>query len=814
MLSIVQIRGNGSYYTTVGRDDYYLSGGEPPGVWLGSGAVALGLVGKVNETAYRNLIDGFSPDGATPLVRNAGRENRRPGWDMTFSVPKSVSEWFASVSGENPEFDKQFREAILRAIKKTIARLEEVAAFGREGLGGTEHVRVKLIVAGFEHRTSRNYDPQIHWHCVVANAGITDEGETRAIVSKYLFRYKMAAGALFRAELARELRSGFGLELESKKSWFEIAGVPQSLIDAGSTRRKEILAELAKTGSNSAQAAKIAAIETRKAKVAIPADVLSRRWKQLAAEHGLGSEVARRLLNRMPPIKADISPELVSESVTRILETQSFFSERELVRSIAEKHQSIGADSADIFAKARLALRSLVRLGAHNREEQFTTQEMLDLEQKILARTFLGRLSTHHTLDKKRVLRIASSQSLSEEQTTALLRASNRPGNTQIIQGFAGTGKSTLFKAARIAFEEAGFNIIGGALSGKAAEGLELCSGIRSYTVASLLQQWRNERSLIPRLNAKSILVLDEASMLGTRQLYELIEHVSEVGAKLILVGDKKQLPAISAGAPFVSLSDRLGVATLTDIKRQVSEWGRNMVREFADGNVKAGVDALDEHGLVFVGKNREETTGRLLSDWSREENLKDVLILAGTHEDVSWINQEAQEIRKAGNFLLGSPVRVGKQDFFVGDRIIFRKNDRKIGVKNGTLGTIRAFKSGSFVVDLDSNEKCVFVPQCYDSMSLGYAMTTHKAQGVTVNRSYVLFSDALQSRELTYVQVSRARETTRLFLSQDQAGDLEFSRAVKAMERTCEKLDATEVIASLDKTAHRQRKANIAISM
>lgn len=814
MLSIVQIRGNGSYYTTVGRDDYYLSGGEPPGIWLGSGALALGLVGKVNETAYRHLMDGFGPDGNTPLVRNAGRDNRRPGWDLTFSVPKSVSEWFASVSGQSPEFDKQFRDAILRAITKTIARLEEVAAYGREGLGGIEHVRVKLIVAGFEHRTSRNYDPQIHWHCVVANAGITAEGETRAIVSKYLFRYKMAAGAIFRAELARELRNGFGMELEAKNSWFEIAGVPQSLIDAGSTRRKEILVELAKTGSSGAQAAKIAAIETRQAKVAIPADVLSRRWKQLAADHGLGSEVARRLLNRMPPIKADICPELVNELVTRILETQSFLSERELVRSIAEKHQSIGADSADIFAKARLALRSLVRLGAHNREEQFTTQEMLDLEQKILARAFLGRLSTHHTLDKKRVLRIALSQSLSGEQTAALLRASNRPGNTQIIQGFAGTGKSTLFKAARIAFEEAGFNVIGGALSGKAAEGLELSSGIRSYTVASLLQQWSNERSIIPRMNSKSILVLDEASMLGTRQLYDLIEHVSEVGAKLILVGDKMQLPAISAGAPFVSLSDRLGVATLTDIKRQVSEWGRSMVREFADGSVKAGVDALAERGLVFVGKDREEATGKLLADWSKEENLKDVLILAGTHEDVSWINREAQGIRRAGNFLEGSPVRVGKQEFFVGDRVLFGKNDRKIGVKNGTLGTIRGFNSGSIVVDIDSSGKSVFVPQSYDSVRLGYAITTHKAQGVTVNRSYVLFSDALQSRELTYVQVSRARETTRLFLSKDQAGDLEFSRAVKTMERSCGKVDATELRDAINKTVQRQRGSEIAIPM
>lgn len=808
MLSIVPIRGDGTYYTSVGRDDYYLSGGEPPGIWLGAGAAIIGLMGKVEPAVYRKLMGGFAPDGVTALVRNAGTQNRKPGWDLTFSVPKSVSEWFAAAAADDSALDKAFRLAVRRAVEKTISRLEDVAAFGREGFGGTEHVKLKLIVAGFEHRSSRNYDPQIHWHCVVVNAGITEAGESRSVVSKYLFRFKMAAGALFRAELAHELRTTFGLELEAKSTWFEIAGVPQSLIDAGSSRRKEILAHREKSGYTSAKAAEIAALETRRGKVAMPAELLSKRWKEVAAEHGLDRNAALRLLNRTDRSPAAINLDLVSYAIQKVLESQSFLSERDLIRAVAERVQSIGANSTDLIAKVRSGLKNLVPLGNLGREAQFTTQEMLDLEKRILARTHLGRLSMQQLIDRKRIFEIAAEHNLSQEQINALLHVANRPGNTQIVQGLAGTGKSTLFKAARIAFEESGFKVLGLSLSGKAAEGLEQSSGIESFTIASALHHWKSELSSVPRLDSKAVLVVDEASMVGTRQLDELFAHADAAGAKVVLVGDRKQLPAIAAGAPFVSLSEQLGVARLTDIKRQVSEWGRTMVREFAEGSVKVGIDALNERGLIFVGENREKASHRLLMDWSQESDLKEVLILASTHEDVSWINRRAQKIRLESGFLTGLPFKSGEQTFFAGERIIFGKNDRKIGVKNGTFGTIRGVAAGSIVVDLDTPGKRVFVPANYQKMKLGYAITSHKAQGVTVNKSYVLFSDSLQSRELTYVQVSRARQSTKLFLSKDQAGDLKLTHAVRTVERSCAKLNAGE-LASRKINAYEQGEKN-----
>ena len=293
MLSIIQIRGDGTYYTSIGRDDYLLNGGEPRGVWLGGGAEALGLSGLVEDIVYRRLLGGFSPNGTEGLVRNAGTESRRPGWDLTFSAPKSVSEFWAA-SRDIPGLEKIIREAHWAAVKRVVRHLEEVAGQAREGLGGHTRTPVRLVVAGFEHGTSRNLDPQLHCHCVLINVGVRLDGVTRTIVSKAIFRQKMTAGALYRAELASQLRQRLGLDLVAKASWFEVAGVPQSLMDAGSSRRKEILAELEKSGFTGPKAAKIVARDTRETKKVIPREELFERWGHVAASHGFGAEQVRK----------------------------------------------------------------------------------------------------------------------------------------------------------------------------------------------------------------------------------------------------------------------------------------------------------------------------------------------------------------------------------------------------------------------------------------------------------------------------------------------------------------------------------------
>ena len=797
MLSIIQIRGDGTYYTSIGRDDYLLNGGEPRGVWLGEGAEALGLSGLVDDAVYRRLLGGFSPDGAEELVRNAGTESRRPGWDLTFSAPKSVSELWAA-SHDIPGLERIIREAHWAAVKRVVRHLEEVAGQAREGLGGHTRTPVRLVVAGFEHGTSRNLDPQLHCHCVLINVGVRLDGVTRSIVSKAIFRQKMTAGALYRAELASQLRQKLGLEFVAKASWFEVAGVPQSLMDAGSSRRKEILAELEKSGFSGPKAAKIVARDTRETKKVIPREELFARWGRVAASHGFGAEQVRELIRPgLTPVPPKIPVEIVDASIDKILERQSFFSERELIRAVAERTQPMGFPVDCIVATARDALGLLVPLGDHQWERQFTNLATLELERKLIAQAVEGRDNTRQILSSATVEAILHRHALSVEQENALRHITQKPGTVQVVSGLAGTGKSTLLAAARESFEAEGYDVIGCALSGKAVEGLQRSSSIQSHTIARLLHQWGKELSEVRRLDSKSVLVVDEAAMVGTRQLAALFEQAQKADCRIILVGDARQLPAIQAGAPFATLSRILGMATLQDIRRQLAEWGRVLVRQFADGDVREGIEILRQQGLIHIGPTPEATTRQLLSEWSRETDLKQVLILVGTHEEVNWLNREAQQLRKNAGLLGATPCVFGEREFYPGDRVIFGRNDRKLGVKNGTFGTLTGEQHGSAVIQLDQSNKSVFVPLNHEHVRLGYAVTTHKSQGTTLQRAFVLFSDTMQSRESTYVQVSRAREFTKLFLTREQAGDADLKEAVRAMERSQAKANALDLAGS-----------------
>lgn len=796
MLTISQIRGDGSYYTSLGQDDYYLKGGEPLGVFAGEGAQTLGLSGDVDPHVYRKLMAGFSPDGQTAYFRNSGTEGRRPGTDLTFSAPKSVSELWAASRGV-ANLERAIREAHWAAVQRAMAYLQETAAFGREGLGGHNWVRVQLLWAAFEHGTNRNLDPQLHTHVVVVNTGVTG-AQPRAVAHLPLYKAKMAAGAVYRAALASELRQRLGLDLEAKASWFEVAGVPASLLKAGSSRRQEILEALAEYGAYTALAAKRAARDTRSAKEVVPREQLFEQWARIAARHGFDLDRVRALIRpERTRVPEQVPARFIEKTIDQLLERHSFFSEREVVRGVAEKCQTLGIPVDHILKGVRQALEKLIPLGELGRERQFTTQATLELERNLIGKAMLGRDSLRQTLSHTVLERILARHTLSAEQEAAVRRITQRQGTIQNVQGLAGTGKSTMLKAAREAFEAEGYQVIGCSLSAKAADGLQQSSGIPSHTIARLLHQWRKANPEIPRLNAKTILVIDEASMVGTRRLAELLDRAEEAKSRVILVGDSKQLPAIEAGAPFRSLCKFLGMATLTDIRRQLAGWGRELVREFADGDVRRGVAILQKQGLIHIAPSAEGASRALLTEWAKESNLKETLILAGTREEVDWLNREAQQLRRDAGKLGTTPCVVGGREFFPGDRVIFGRNDRKLGVKNGSFGTLVEERRGSVVIQLDQDAKRVFVPLNHEHLRLGYATTTHKSQGATLLRTYVAFSDSMQSREATYVQVSRSREWTKLFLSRDQAGEANLRDAIRAMEKSQSKANALDLAGS-----------------
>jgi len=246
MLSISKTSiGSADYYLNLAREDYYVNGGEPPGQWHGKGAERMGLAGQVQAEHFRNLFAGFSPSGKVAFVQNAGQRSghhkRVPGWDLTFSVPKSVSVcWALASADERRAIERAFEESVRTAL----SMMEGFAGFSRRGAGGRTRDKVGFCYAMFQHGTSRAQDPQLHYHVVCFNVGVREDMTTGALWTKALYEFKKAVGHLQRCELASLLRRDLHWPVKQVESWFEVDGVNPDLIERFSTRRKEVLAQV------------------------------------------------------------------------------------------------------------------------------------------------------------------------------------------------------------------------------------------------------------------------------------------------------------------------------------------------------------------------------------------------------------------------------------------------------------------------------------------------------------------------------------------------------------------------------------------
>lgn len=789
---------HGGYFSSLASGEYYTEGGEPLGRWAGSGLSEFGFVGEVDAVVFQRLLQGFSPDGKTALVQNAGDPNRQAAWDLTFSAPKSLSVLWSQA---DPATQRLIQELHALAVAKALHYLEKEAAFTRRGKAGTEIERARWIAATFEHGTSRAKDPQLHTHVVLINLAIREDGTTGTLLSWPVFRHKMAAGALYRAELAALLRERLGLGIERVKTWFEVEGVPEELVAEFSKRRHQIEEALESRGLAGVIASKEAALHTRSRKEHLPRETLIQAWQATGRELGWSkSQVKALLRSRKGTLREIVSQtQLAKEALEAVTAHQSFFTHRDLVRRLAEISQGRGQDAAGVqlLADQVLGDSEIVHLGRVRGEAQFTTREMLRLESELLALAENGKHSRSHVLAG---LTHHHFPNLSVEQQAAVGHITVSPGAVQVVSGLAGTGKSTLLQAARILWQEAGFHAWGTALTGKAARGLEQSAGIPSVTTASLelalaanCSPFHDEAR---PLDAKTVLVVDEAAMLGTRQLKSILEAVVKAGAKLVLVGDAKQLQPIEAGGPFHALSELLGEARLTQIVRQRENWAREVVKKFAFGSAASALEELVSRGLVNVSPTWEKTIARLLSDWKEdgEQHPERNLILANQNETARILNLGAQAARLAGGELGAISIRVGTETIHENDRVLFTRNSRLYGVSNGTLGTVTAIKGARLSVVLDTGATVQFSLADYDHLRLGYAVTTHKAQGMTAENVFVLAGDSMQDREITYVQASRARGNTRLYLDSESAGE-KLETAIQQMKVSHQKILAHELL-------------------
>ncbi|MBZ9845681.1 Ti-type conjugative transfer relaxase TraA [Mesorhizobium sp. CA5] len=527
----------------------------------------------------------------------------------------------------------------------------------------------------------------------------------------------------------------------------------------------------------------------------------------------LHREIAR---NNGARIIAD--PSVALDAITH---QQSTFTRKDIAK-FAHRH-SDGMEQFNAVKGAISNAPDLVQLGKDGRgDDRFTTRQMIETEQRLHRAAERMAGEEHHAVrdaHRERALAQAAQGGLvlSGEQADALDHITDGR-DLGVVIGFAGTGKSATLGVARQAWAAAGYEVRGAALSGIAAENLESGSGILSRTIASMEHGWGQGRDL---LTARDVLVIDEAGMVGTRQLERVLSHASDVGAKVVLVGDPQQLQAIEAGAAFRSIHERHGGVEIGQVRRQREDWQRDATRDLATGRIGAAISAYEAQGMVHQAATREEARAELVDRWDRDRQAlpeASRIILTHTNDEVRALNQAARErMRAAGD--LGDDVHVdverGVRNFASGDRVMFLRNERGLGVKNGTLGVIEEVSTQSMTVRTDDGRSVRFDLKDYAHVDHGYAATIHKAQGMTVDRTHVLATPGMDAHG-SYVGLSRHRDGMDLHYGSDEFGNqprlvrtLSRDRA-KDMASDYEQIDPAQTYAERRGIRFRQRVAEI----
>jgi Ti-type conjugative transfer relaxase TraA len=480
-------------------------------------------------------------------------------------------------------------------------------------------------------------------------------------------------------------------------------------------------------------------------------------------------------------------PRIALDAITH---HQATFTKRDLAMFI-HRH-SDGKEQYDRAMSAVRASPDLIALGKDGRgDERFTSREMIDTEQRLQRASELMAEREWHRVDgKERTAALAQAEqrglALTGEQRAAFEHVTGERA-LSVVVGYAGTGKSAMLGVAREAWERAGFEVRGAALSGIAAEGLENGSGIASRTLASMEHGWSQGRDM---LTSRDVLVIDEAGMVGTRQMERVLSHAADAGAKVVLVGDPQQLQAIEAGAAFRAIHERHGGLEITEVRRQHESWQQDATRQLATGRTGEAIRAYSIHGMVHAADTRLAARGELVERWDRERIAapdQSRIILTHTNDEVRELNEAARDrMRNAGE--LGDDALLkaerGNRMFASGDRIMFLRNERSLEVKNGTLGTVEQVNQQGMTVRTDDGRSVAFDTKDYAHIDHGYAATIHKAQGMTVDRSHMLATPGMD-RHGSYDGMTRHRDGMALHYGRDDFKDGSHLVRTLSRERT-----------------------------
>lgn len=785
--------------------------------YRGRGAEVLGLLGKpVVKEAMLELAAGFSPDGLkTPLCQNAGAlptkkvkldrdgnprldKNGNPvtrwegghqvGYDCTFSAPKSVSVLFALA---DPEERSKILAAHRRAVDQGLEFIEGIVET-RRGKGGKEYLDgVGLVITSCDHVSSRNLDPSLHTHSLVYGVGYGPDGKWTAWESSELMRRQKQADTIYQSHLAANLRAlGYGIEQSALvdkegqdtgvRQW-EVAGIEQSTIDTFSSRTKEITAAMSNGLSHHDAWAR-----TRKHKDEPSPAELFATWEKVIPAMGQDCDIAR--------LKARTDIQAPRRSDDEILEalhkTTAIVNDADIQWAVYRARAGEGPDAlardvqalkdqmVKIAPKRQHAIDQGLSPSREFTETRYADRRIVDWEQEVSRRAEQRRDDTTVRVPQLTLDRVVADFqaekgfTLSDEQRDAVNHLCVNSGGHTVMAGVAGAGKTTVAELYKRGFEANGQHLIGACVSRKAAGKLEEESGMESMSITKLLGRLDRGAALtdtMPGLNSKSVVVLDEAGMVDTEQVRRLMRHVDDAGAKLILQGDMKQLQPIGAGAGMALVSEKLGQAELTEIRRQKQVEDRDIAQAFYDRDDQGRIildnrgpksrsqvaskgalvwNKLEDRGCIDAYDSRPEAADACVNDWLNSPHAIDNrLLLVHDHADSQMLTTKIRAgLRERGvlqgdNYTFKARRDQREYDMTValGDRVRITKNDSLLGVENGDMAIVEDITKTakglalslrvegtkgqpSFAVTVATDE--------WNHLQAGYARTVHDAQG------------------------------------------------------------------------------------
>ena len=717
MLSIGKVSGgSASYYS---KDNYYATDTTervvPQSDWFGRGARTAGLSGPVEVDAFAKVMAGQVPGG--PLLGRTveGEHVHQPGQDLTFSAPKSVS-ILTEVLG-----DKTAGSAHDRAVRTALGYVEDnvlqTRVFDPASKTQVPTGEQRMVAALFRHDLSRALDPQTHTHAVIANMVQGEDGKWRSMHSPSLYQAKMLVGLIYRGELAANLKeAGHAIEADARHGFFEVAGVPDQLIEAYSTRSDEIEAALEARGETSAEATARAALFTRSGKQGVEREDLTALWQVRAKAANVDlDKIRERIGEPQLPLKSLSSRDILDHVIAATMERSS------AVAKTALKVKALKLAVGEVRPLAMLeAVEKAVEAGrliegAGPLKGQLTTPDAIQRERETIAAMAAGKGAVDPIATGAQVERQLRGSILSGEQKAAVAHIFASTDRTVGLQGNSGTGKTTLLAPMPDIARQHGLQVLGLAPTHTARRELA-GTGMEAQTLQRFLTR---NAGKAPDLSGH-MLILDESSMASTRDVKALIALANQGhAARLVLLGDAKQIEAVGAGAPFRQLQAKgMATAFVTETQRQRDAELKSSVEALAAGKLEAAWQGV-KGGIVEVnGGDMARTVAETWLGLSGPVRGA-TAIIAQTHAQRASITAHLREGLKAEGYLGGQSVtfdtlksaaiteaeKAQAFSYRPGQTVLFRAGDDTQGFDRGARWRVDRIDRDTGTVTLSDGE-------------------------------------------------------------------------------------------------------------